>query len=503
MNSVPTLRKQIFSYGILFLSILYLAFISVYSINQVDLGFQLSAVGRLKAGQAIYKDFDFIRPFFGIIFWDCLLRFIPQNFDYLILLSRILVIAESFIICHVIQRIIFDRKDLQTTVFLVLCFLHTFPLMPWHTIDGIFFSIFAMLFYKKKWYLSSLIFIVFAALTKQSFVVFGLGASVFVLIDLFKKFTIRKEDLYLFVPSLVFLLAVLVQYQIFENFGLFVEQVLQSPSTSYLYDGCIAPYLFFDKNFHTILYILSLILAYFLNIKRTVFETILVVILPLFIIYPFFNDGLFKGAYVLYMLLFVLFLKYERQNKFIFLMLFLGWSSSISWGYNTPLFFILILLYRFIEKQDRFFIPVWTITLTVFSVYRIKYPYSSDSLTSKHIFIKNVPAVSGLLVSEKEYAYIKEAQQINKKHRDVIFLPASPLLDIINASYPDRASWEIDIEYPSWKNDFKRLKNNTIAVDNNLFVNYKEGFFISSITLELMKHKKIIEKTENFTVYSN
>lgn len=184
-------------------------------------------------------------------------------------------------------------------------------------------------------------------------------------------------------------------------------------------------------------------------------------------------------------------------------MLFLGWSSSISWGYNTPLFFILILLYRFIEKQDRFFIPVWAITLTVFSVYRIKYPYSSDSLTSKHIFIKNVPAVSGLLVSEKEYTYIKEAQQINKKHRDVIFLPASPLLDIINASFPDRASWEIDIEYPSWKNDFKRLKNNTIAVDNNLFVNYKEGFFISSITLELMKHKKIIEKTENFTVYSN
>ncbi|MDQ0783400.1 hypothetical protein [Chryseobacterium sp. W4I1] len=83
------------------------------------------------------------------------------------------------------------------------------------------------------------------------------------------------------------------------------------------------------------------------------------------------------------------------------------------------------------------------------------------------------------------------------------FLPASPLLDIINASFPDRASWEIDIEYPSWRNDFKRLKNNTIAVDNNLFVNYKEGFFISSITLELMKHKKIIEKTENFTVYSN
>jgi hypothetical protein len=310
MNSVPTLKKHIFSYGILFLSILYLAFISVYSINQVDLGFQLSAVGRLKAGQVIYKDFDFIRPFFGIIFWDCILKFIPQQFDYLILLSRILVIAESFIICHVTQRLIFDRKDLQTTVFLVLCFLHTFPLMPWHTIDGIFFSVFALLFYKKKWYLSSLIFIVFAALTKQSFVIFGLGTSVIVLINLFKKFVITRRDLYLFIPSLIFLLAVLFQYHIFKNFGLFIEQVLQSPSTSYLYEGCIAPYLFFDKNFHTILYIVSLILIYFLNINRKVFEIILVAVLPLFIIYPFFNDGLFKGAYVLFILLFILFLKY-------------------------------------------------------------------------------------------------------------------------------------------------------------------------------------------------
>ncbi|MBB6372691.1 hypothetical protein [Chryseobacterium shigense] len=496
-------KKQIFSYGILFLSGLYFVFISVYSINQADLGFQLSAVGRLKAGQVIYKDFDFIRPFFGVIFWDYLLKYIPLQFDYSILISRILVIIESFIICRVIQKLVFDREDLYTTVFLTLCFLHTFPVMPWHTIDGIFFSVLALLFYKKKWYLSALLFIVFASLTKQSFAIFGLGASLIIMIDLFKKPVITKKDLYVFIPSFLFLIAVLFQYRIIENFNLFAEQVLHSASPSYLYEGCIAPYLFFEKNFLTVLYILSLILIYFININRKVFEILLIIILPVFIIYPFFNSGQFKGAYVLYVFLFILFLKYERQNKFIFLLLFLGWCSSISWGYNTPAFFILILLYRFIEKQDRLFLPLWGIILTVFSIYRSKYPYSSESLTPKHLFIKNIPAVSGLLVSEKEYSYILEAQQINKLHKDVIFLPASPLLDIINVSYLNRASWEMDVEYPSWKSDLQKFKRNTIAVDNSLFPYYKEGFFISSITLELMKQKKVIRKTKYFTVYSN
>jgi hypothetical protein len=504
MNLVPNYNKnQIFSYGILFLSGLYFAFISVYSINQVDLGFQLSAVERLKAGQIIYKDFDFIRPFFGVIFWDYLLKFIPLQFDYLILISRFFVIIESFIICYTIQKLIFERKDLQTTAFLVLCFLHTFPIMPWHTIDGIFFAVLALLFYKEKWYLSSLLFIVFASFTKQSFMIFGLGASVIILFDLFKKLVITKKDLYLFIPSFLFLIAVLFQYRIIENFSLFIDQVLQSASPSYLYEGCIAPYFSFEKNFHTILYILSLALIYFININRKVFEIALMAVLPVFIIYPFFNDGQFRGAYVLYVLLFILFLKYERQNKFIFLLLFLGWCSSISWGYNTPAFFILILLYRFIEKQNKFFILLWGVILTVFSIYRSKYPYASESLASKHVFIKNIPAVSGLLVSEKEYSYILEAQRIHKVHKNIIFLPASPLLDIINTSFLNRASWEMDIEYPSWKSELQKLKTNPIAVDNNLFHYYKKGFFVSSITLELMKQKKAIRKTKYFTIYSN
>ncbi|WP_139785298.1 hypothetical protein [Chryseobacterium phocaeense] len=504
MDSIPNDKAgQFFSYGLLFLSVLYLAFISVYSINQADLGFQLSAVARLKTGQIIYKDYDFIRPFFSIVFWDYLLKFTPLQSGYLILISRILVIAQSFLTCYLIQKIIFKRKDVLTTVFLTICFLHTFPIMPWHTIDGIFFSVLALFFYKKKWYLSALIFALFATLTKQSFIFFGIGASVIILNDFFKNREIVKKDGYIFTLSILFLVIVLFQYRIIENFSLFIKQVFQTASPSYLYEGCIAPYLTFEKNFHTILYIISLIIIYFLNINKKVFEILLAVVLPVFIIYPFFNDGQFKGAYVLYVFLFILFLKYERTNKFVFLLLLLGWCSSISWGYNTPLFFILILLYRFIETQNKLFIPLWACTLFIFSAYRTKYPYASEGFTTEHFFIKNMPAVSGLLVSKKEYSYLLEAQEINRTYKNVIFLPASPLLDIINSSFINRASWEMDVEYPSWKSDLKKFKNHTIVVDHNLLPYYKEGFFVSSITLVVMKQKKIINKTKSFTIYSN
>ena len=151
------IQERMYRNIFLFLSFLYLVFISVYSVNQFDLGYQLSMIIRIKSGQVIYKDFDYIRPFFSIIFWDSILKLIPISSDFLILISRVFTIVESFIICHIIQRLFFENSGIQTNIFLLICFLHTFPIMPWHTIDGIFFSVLSLFFYKKKWHLSALI----------------------------------------------------------------------------------------------------------------------------------------------------------------------------------------------------------------------------------------------------------------------------------------------------------------------------------------------------------
>jgi hypothetical protein len=60
----------------------------------------------------------------------------------------------------------------------------------------------------------------------------------------------------------------------------------------------------------------------------------------------------------------------------------------------------------------------------------------------------------------------------------------------------------MDVEYPSWKTDIYKLKTNIITIDNKQYY-YKEGFYKSSFTLELIKNKKIIKKTKHSTIYGN
>ncbi|MCD1115861.1 hypothetical protein [Chryseobacterium turcicum] len=459
-------------------------------------------IERIKIGQKIYKDFDYIRPFFSLFFWDYLLKIIPDHSDFLILISRIFVIIESFIICHIIQRLIFKNSHIQVTIFLLICFLHSFPIMPWHTIDGIFFSVLSLFFYNKKWYLSALIFVIFAALTKQSFFIFGFVMSLIIIKDLYHNRLLNKSDLKTFIFTTLFLIFSLFHYDILNNFDFFFNQVFNSSASSNFYESSIAVY-FLEQKKLTFAFIFSLILIYFIKINRKTVEYFLVILFPIIIIFPFLNEGIFLGIHSLFLILIVLFLKYEPKDKFIFLILFLAWSSSISWGYNTPIFFILIFLYKFIEKRKIFFLFLWGLVLATFFIHRIKYTYLSDSLLNqKHIFTQNIRSVSGLLISENEYFYILEAQQISKEYKEIIFLPGSPILDIINTRFHNRASWEMDVEYPSWKTDLKKLKTNIIAVDNQQSY-YKEGFYKSSFTLEQIKQKKIIKKTKYFTIYGN
>lgn len=502
MNTAKYNYKKLLSSGILILSIIYLAFICIYSINQFDLGYQLSMIERIKAGQKIYKDFDYIRPFFSIIFWDNLLKMFPKTFNYLILVSRIIVILESFMICCIIQKLIFEKVRIQVSVFLLICFLHTFPIMPWHTIDGILFSVLSLFFLKKRWYLSSLLFLVLASLVKQSFFIFSFVIGLIILVNVYKNRQWDKKDFYVFVPAAIFLVFSLFHYGILENFGDFFNQVFKSSASANFYQSSIAIYLS-DKTLKNFAFIIGLIVLYFSKINRSTVELLLLMLFPAVIIYPLFNQGTFLGIHSLFLILLVLFWKYEPENKFIFFLLFLAWSSSISWGYNTPIFFILIFLYKFIEKKNKFFLALWFLTLITFFFHRVKYTYLSDSLlNTEYTYTKNIRSISGLLISENEYFYILEAKKINHYYKDVIFLPGSPILDIINMSFPNKASWEMDVEYPNWKEDLSKLKNNIIAVDNTQNY-YKEGFYISSFTLELIKQKKIIKKTKYFTIYGN
>ncbi|WP_160136446.1 hypothetical protein [Chryseobacterium sp. c4a] len=493
-------RKPI-QYVLGILSVIYLCFICIYSVDQFDLGFIPSIVGRLQQGQEMYKDFDYIRPFFTLIFWDCLLKWIPANSPYFILICRVFFIMQCFATTLIFQKLLFDKIRYELSFLFVICFMHVFPIMPWHTVDGIFFGTISLYFYKRKWLLSTLVFLGITALTKQSFFIFSFGLSLFVFWDIFRKRTFIRKDIVVAGISFLLLLFAVFQYHIIENFTSFWHLVFNTSIASSFYDSSIAPYLFKSK-WQSAILICFLIIIYFAKIKKEVFEYILLILFPVLVIYPLFNHGGYIGINTLFLVLGVLFLKYSPHEKNVFFLLFLGWTSTISWGANTPTFFVFILMIKFLEDKTRFFWSLWLVSLSSFLLIRLNYPYFSENVfSSRYIFVKDIPAVSGLWISEQEYEYIVEAENLEKEYPYIIFLPGSPLLDVINGKYLDRASWEMDVEYPTWKTDLPKLKAHTFAVDEKKFSLFKDGFYKSSFTVEVMKNKKIIKKTKHFVIY--
>lgn len=498
-------HQNYFSYFLVFLTGFYFLFIASYSVNQYDLGFQLSLVHRLANGEMIYKDFDSVRPFLSVFLWDLFLKPFSLHSDYLILLARSIVVLESILIAFLLKKLLFDKAHSLLTVFLSICFLHTFPIMPWHTIDGILFSLLALIFLQKKWLLSTLVFLLFAALTKQSFFVFAFVMALVVINDIIQQRKLQKEDFYIAAPCLVLFLYSLFHYHIFENGHLFFQQVFQSSVSGGFLESAVLVY-FSTMIIKSVGLVLFLIALYFVPVKRKWVDVFLFILMIFLVVYPLFNQGVFVGIHSTFLLLMVLFFKYEPKDKFIFYTIFLAWASSISWGYNTPIFLVFILLYRLIEHREHYFLALWTIVLVTFTILRLQFTYLSDSVFSaKYLWVKDTTVLSGLFISEKENQYILEAQAINKDYPHVVFLPGSPLLDVINHSFPNRASWEMDVEYPSWKKDFPKLNNTIFAVDNQQikmdFV--KTGLYQSSMLKEIIQNKKLIKKTKYFTLYGN
>ncbi|SHG81771.1 hypothetical protein [Chryseobacterium vrystaatense] len=492
--------NKIFTFIMLFFSALYFAFICTYTVDQWDLGFIPSMIGRLQEGQIIYKDFDYVRPFFGLAFWDYLLKFIPVTSEYFILISRFFVVIQTFIISTVIQKLMLEKVRFDVTVLFSILFLNTFPILPWHTIDGIFFGVLSLYFYKRKWLLSTLIFLVFTGLVKQSFFIFSAGVFLVILRDLYKNFKVEKKDLLLFIILSSFLLLIIYQYRIIEDVQIFWKQVFNLSVAGGFYENAIAPYLY-ESNLTLLLVVCFLIFLYFLKIDKKYLDAALLVLFSLSVIYPFFNNGQYMGIRSLFLILFVLFLKYDAQNRLVFFLLLLGWSAAISWAGNNPIFLVFILLFIFINRT-KLVLYFMVVSLVSFSVCRLKYTYQSDSiLSSPFMFTKNTPSVSGLLISENDYEYISEANSIFSEYKNVIFIPGSPILDVIHGSFINRASWQLDVEYPSWKSDFSKLEKNIFAVDNKQIKIFNKGFYKSSFAVEIVRTRKVIKKTKYFTIY--
>lgn len=506
---IMVIRFKILKALFILLIITFCIILIFHSIDTIDGGFILSFVGRLHENQIPYKDFDIVRPPGSIFLWKTLLPYYIFNSSYLIIVSRLVFLLGIGIIGIISERIIFNNRQNWVIVsFFTITVVHSFNIMPWHTVDGILFGLFSIYFIKKKLFIASIIFAILACFTKQSYYLF----LVFIFLLNFYQFinskrTLLKKDLLISFILLFVIFYYIFKYDIIQNLNLFFEQTKTENGLNQLFDTGFKSYFFDNYKLNLIFLILILALFFCRNIVKK--NYLFVIITGLFFCNYFigiFQNGNYLYTNQLFVLFFIIHLIYHRKDYYGYSLFFLAWCSSISWGYNQPIFLIGILYYylfkdNITEKMSLYFA---IILIIIFSLIRIKFPYFNKSMMDVEYTICNdVPIISGIYMPKETYLYYKEILNLSKKNKNVIFLPGTPLADVICKCYNNRAPWEMNVEYPNFHLDKKLLLENkfTFIIDKEPVISIEGGFFKSDFTKFVKENTFIIDSTHFFNIH--
>ncbi|MEG2172810.1 MAG: hypothetical protein RRY29_06075 [Desulfovibrionaceae bacterium] len=162
----------------------YAVFYAPYGMDTTDFGFFYGYAWRIVQGEIPYRDFFYINPAVPL-FWHALwMTLTPEK--YTILGGKLGFIAEmlasSWLAALFLGKIFdFKRMELPTALLATAGFVwgvHTFPAMPWHTVDGIFFAAAALYAGVAGLPIMAGLLAGLAMLTKQSYIFVPLGVAV-------------------------------------------------------------------------------------------------------------------------------------------------------------------------------------------------------------------------------------------------------------------------------------------------------------------------------------
>lgn len=485
----------------------------------MDSGFVIALAKQIHNGLLMYKDFDYVRPPFTPIFWNIILKPFWYFTNYVFLIARIFVLFQFILIAFNIFKIInVHRKNSDVGFCLILVLLINInPVMPWHTIDGLFFLSFAIRYLHHKRFLLSVIFAFFAAGTKQPFVIPLIFIFLYFLYN-WKKLNWR-DNYWSITLFLLFCLFIIKQYDLAEGFlyyksssGSTLRNFFASGFTHF-YEGVLG------KVFYA-LASLSVIFGFIFGGKSKFLTSLKFYVAIVFLyciirpldlfnynFYSFnrtfesFNYSLFDTILVV-AVIFIMF----RRKHFIFnlFVIICVWSASISWGYNSILFgfaffiiifkneFHLILKYNFISF----------ILIGLFLCLRVTHTYGeTESLPTRLHLIKKTPVCSGIITNIKNIKRLDEAKFITNNFQNCIFVNSMVMASTIYNEYPHRSVWEYDKESPNYKQDLNLLIRNDITYIIDKSRKGNGSFLNSTLQNKILKGKKLVYVTSIFEVY--
>ena len=498
--------------------------------NPTDEGFVLAGSRRLLLGQIPHVDFISIRPV------GSSLLHIPEVLwggDRTFYISRLVVLIQFAIVAYLWVKISEKILKLRIKPFYRILFalvnfvfcLHTFPLMAWATVDGIFLCTVGIywsnlgnpLFRALGFFTMGL-----AVLCKQNFAVVPIG--VFIINGYFKR---PQYLLFAFLPSVLYLF-MLWRYQFL------VEGWHQITLRSELKETGFKTYGTSIGFWMGVLFPLAVELLskkfdrFFKNFDFIFAIDLLIICSALLLFDRFFGEGVFAifGLLLGYTLVNV---KSAPKLRLASLILILAWAASVSLGYNSPVLMagpmlsvLIMMTYNNetfnIAKKYEFFYEALLVLIIIgsFAYVRTQHVYRdlpADKLTADLDGV--FPGAANINSNENFKLVALELDSIHQVYKDSLII------------LPDFSAWYVQNEFNNsfpmdWPNRFEIadtsvLNRLTDFVNNNKYVyalqkfqasRLSEGFIpwnVDSVENNLITYIERnvlrIDETESFYLY--
>ena len=561
-------RQRIISLGMLALFLMYAVCYAPYGMDTTDFGFFYGYPWRIVQGQVPYRDFYFITPPAALYWHAFWLAVTPDKI--VVLAGKVGFLAElaaaSWMGTLYLARV-FDceRMELPLPLLAALGFVwsvHSFPPMPWHTVDGVFFGSAALLAGISGWPLLAGICAGACMLSKQSFLFVPLAVAIMV----FCCRERRRETLFCLTGTA---LALCVHYAVLRYWGAWEAFCLQTTGQLdrnealkagigiYITQNWLLPGLAFAP---CALWRLPTLFSRFFPARSvsSVLQRLQKTPLPVFFqpvpLYFVMLTGMYLKMVMeekswigfgdswptflmviggLCVLFPATFLREHLKNGMpgerlspsvrasiaLVAALTLSWSAGISGGYKIPAFgalpliFCAILVHRLLGGRTRS--VVWLMLVCGLVMFRVGYEYPyvfpvrpMPRASLVHDAGQIYPKASGVYVDAEMLAKLRELRDLRERHgANYKTLPAFPLAYFLNGDVPAYpAEWVMDW----WINgrveeNYKLLMERDVVVfmeRDQMDVESPDAYASRrySIPIRVRREWRKVDETEHFIV---
>ena len=525
------------------LPIFYFFAYAPYGQENNDTGFILGLAWQVFNGASLYEDIIYIRPPISPLLHSVLF-YLP--WDAAAITSRALFYIQVFVYNLLTVRLFVSDFNSSSVAYyigaisFIFC-VHTFPPMAWHTVDGIFFSVIGIYLV-----LSSSRDISFggffgalalfaAALSKQPFYAIPIAVVVYLLAEQgrFRRAALVSMLLISFVFIFIFALKLSGTYDQFLTLTsgqTSLRDLLSVGLISFLRDlfsktgvlvftgfgfFVLISYVLRDSNKENIAIYFYLAAVAWLALIPLVSYYVRGTYLQIgaIIDIPFLLAGILAAT--------LFFFRRYRWLNISILLLFVSWSSSISWGnqttalYSAPIFFLFgLCLLRCYDKHDPLALTAKGVTFGLVMIsfwvgfqhpYNLEYKAKRSEMTLD--LGKVFPAFKYIKVDKKTYDQYSELKKLVSTYGGTyVVLPNMPLAHLVTGTLnPIGVDWPMNAEI---NNDASKVLQRIESSGVIVFVLRETspdprsaGKYGSLVTMSILKNWEKIANFEYFDVY--